>query len=199
MSKGLRLEKHQLIQNLRDGKLKLESFNIQTYKLIFGLQFSVYVYLPFALSMTISGYQIDEHKELYKKVESICNSYGALLKVCDDYYEIFYPSNKIGTDSSDADIRDGQFTWLFLMAKENCKSNDQVDYLLDNYGHDNDESVANIMALLEKIEIHDLFQNYRKQTYSNTVKEIDCCLKENIKVQELVKWFFDYSMKYYGI
>lgn len=188
--KGLRLEKHQLIEDLRADKITFETFNSKTFNLLFQLQGGPYFYLPFALALTIAGFKKEKNSELYSNIRTICDDYLILFKLTDDYNEIFSPS--IDYDSSDTDIRTGQFTWLFLIAMESCVSRDEQVKLLNNYGMDNDKSVNNFKQHLEKIGIHNLYKKYRQDLTANVITKTNSLFVDTKEVQEMVKVFFDY-------
>lgn len=59
------------------------------------------------------------------------------------------------------------------MAKESCKSDDEIELLLKHYGKDGDESVTYFKEVLENIGIHDLYKKYRQKLSENMSEEMN--------------------------
>ncbi len=188
-----RLDAYLLIENVRNGKTSLESFNMETYDLMSSLKFgSVWFNLPMALAMVTAGFQLKENRELYKKVEIIARDIGNFHQVNDDYYDSFSPKQS-GFDSFDTDIKRGQFTWLFVTAKELFTTEDEMTDLLNHYGLNTDESVTYVKAIYEKIGIHKLIVEYRVKACENIEKKIEN-LGESKEIKEMVKYIYDWGV-----
>lgn len=191
--KGCCLDKNHLIQNIRNGVSDLESFNMETYIHMARLKTSGFVFMLVSLPMAIAGYKVEDNRELYQGVRDICDDLGILITILDDYYDIFRPFT--GSDRFDCDIRRGQFSWLFVTAKENSKDFGKIQDLINHYGQDNDESVLFVKAIYETIGIHDLFKIEYEKRYKIIINKTNSTFEHAKEFQECMKCYIDTMMK----
>ncbi len=159
-----------------------------------SLKLRGFVFMPVALAMIVTGFQVERNSELGKNIKRIFYDLAVIASVFDDYYDSFAPSSKL--KSKDSDIRRGQFTWLFVIARENCKDSEDIENLTKHYGRDEDESVAFIKQLYERIGIHNLFQKYCEDEYEKIMKKVYAYFVGDQKVYEILTWYIPFVIKF---
>lgn len=182
------------MKNFREGNVDLESLNVENYNLTASLTLRGFVFTPIALAMITTGFKLEKNGELYKNIINICNDLAIIATAFDDYYDTFPKSSNL--ECKDSDIRRGQFTWLFVMAKEKCSNDDDIQILLKHYGRDEDESVVFVKELYRKIGIHDLFEKYCQDECDKIMKKVDTLLVGDKVVHEILTSYIPFIIKF---
>ncbi|XP_041350511.1 farnesyl pyrophosphate synthase-like [Gigantopelta aegis] len=123
---------------------------------------SVYMCLPLAFAMSLSGITDDQD---YEDVERIFQYIGHWQQDQNDYMDFY--GEKMGTD-----IQEGRCTWLFGQALTRS-SQRQLNTLKANYGQSDPDCVAAIKSLYEQLDLKSVFADHQKRRHGEAKAMID--------------------------
>lgn len=157
-----------LISNLPAGKVDLNLFTLDNYKLIVKYKTAYYsFYLPVALAMILVGIRSEP---TFTMAEDILIPMGEYFQIQDDFLDCYGDPKVIGKIGRD--IEENKCSWLIVQALRYA-SPEQRKILEAHYGRDNASDVAKVKAVYKEINIPKIFREYEDESYNKLVKEID--------------------------
>ncbi len=150
-----------------DGRVDVDAFDMARYSSIVRHKTSYYsVYLPVVLAMRMAGITRDES---YRTAKSILLEMGKFFQIQDDYLDVYGDpevTGKIGTD-----IQEGKCSWVIVVAMQRANK-EQKDVLRENYGRRDEEAVARVREVFDKLKIDKVYKTYEENTYNSILNQI---------------------------
>lgn len=144
------------------------------------------IVLPVRVALYLAG-QCDER--VHAQVEPICTQIGVWFQAQDDFLDCFGdPSvtGKIGRD-----IEEGKVTWLAVEALERADDR-QRRVFIDNYGHDDEDSVERIKLLYkDELNLVQRYREYEDETYDTISAAIDELSHQTALPPQLFDYYLD--------
>ncbi len=151
-----------------DGRLDVDAFDMARYSSIVRHKTSYYsVYLPVILAMRMAGIS---REESYRTARSILLEMGRFFQIQDDYLDVYgnpEVTGKVGTD-----IQEGKCSWVIVVAMQRANK-DQKEVLRENYGRKEDEAVARVREVFDKLKIEKVYKAYEEDTYNSLLNHIN--------------------------
>ncbi len=171
-----------------------DAINWKNYNLIAQEKATVvHMFLPVAWSLTLAGYDINKYKDVYDSAKGISDLLGIVIQSMDDYYDCFSESENC--DDKNGDIRNGQFSWLLVQAKDLCTF-EQWQQIKLHYGRDNIDSINSVKEIYKDIGIKKVWKKNKEDKLAEIYAKANECFKPEHEVfKRIVLSYVDFCMQ----
>jgi farnesyl diphosphate synthase len=146
----------------------LAQFTREKYDFIIERKTAYYTsYTP--MSLPLVYLQLDTPKNL-REVYKVALSLGQYYQVRNDYLDVY--GDPAVTGKAGTDIQENKLTWPIVEALDRCNEKQRAT-LEKCYGSQDDQEVAQVLAVFEEINLKDLFEGWKDEKIATTRKMIE--------------------------
>lgn len=144
----------------KTDKPDLSLFTMEKYEAVTKYKTSYYTFqMPISLALLMSG--VDD-PETHRQAKNILLEMGEFFQIQNDFLDCF--GDPAVTGKQGTDIADGKCTWLAVVALQRATPT-QRRIMEENYGVNNEESVARIKDLYEELQLPHTYSVFEEATY----------------------------------
>ena len=148
-----------------EGNCDLDTLKIEAYSKIVIYKTAFYsFYMPVALAMLITGYDVVRNRDAFSEALSILLPMGEFFQIQDDYLDCYGDPKVIGKVGRD--IEEKKCGWLVVQALK-IATPAQRKIIEDNYGRDDPTCVARVKALYRDLNIERIYLDYEEKSYQH--------------------------------